>query len=37
VLARALLAREDAWELAVFDTDDELPSAFQDWAVIGAT
>jgi UDP-3-O-[3-hydroxymyristoyl] N-acetylglucosamine deacetylase len=36
MLARALLARADAWELVVFDTDDEVPSAFQDWAVIGA-
>ena len=35
-LARALLARPDAWELVAFDTDDEVPSAFQDWAVIGA-
>jgi UDP-3-O-[3-hydroxymyristoyl] N-acetylglucosamine deacetylase len=35
-LARALLARTDAWELVAFDTDDEVPSAFQDWAVIGA-
>ena len=35
-LARALLARQDAWELVAFDTDDEVPSAFQDWAVIGA-
>src|SRR5690349_3492461 len=34
-LARALLARQDAWDLVVFDTDDELPSAFQDWAVVG--
>src|SRR6478735_6574840 len=36
-LARALLARTDAWELIAFETDDELPSAFQDWAAIGAT
>jgi UDP-3-O-[3-hydroxymyristoyl] N-acetylglucosamine deacetylase len=36
-LARALLARTDAWELVAFDTDDELPAAFQDWAAIGAT
>jgi UDP-3-O-[3-hydroxymyristoyl] N-acetylglucosamine deacetylase len=35
-LARALLARADAWELVAFDTDDEVPSAFQDWAVLGA-
>ena len=35
-LARALLARPDAWEVVTFDTDDEVPSAFQDWAVIGA-
>jgi len=36
MLARALLARPDAWELVAFDTDDDVPSAFQDWAVIGA-
>jgi UDP-3-O-[3-hydroxymyristoyl] N-acetylglucosamine deacetylase len=36
-LARALLARSDAWEFVAFDTDDEVPSAFQDWAVLGAT
>jgi UDP-3-O-[3-hydroxymyristoyl] N-acetylglucosamine deacetylase len=36
VLARALLARQDAWEIVAFDTDDEVPSAFQDWAVIGS-
>jgi UDP-3-O-[3-hydroxymyristoyl] N-acetylglucosamine deacetylase len=36
-LARALLARADAWEFVAFDTDDEVPSAFQDWAVLGAT
>ena len=35
-VARALLARTDAWDLVAFDTDDEVPSAFQDWAVIGA-
>ena len=35
-LARALLARTDAWEMVAFDTDDEVPSAFQDWAAIGA-
>jgi UDP-3-O-[3-hydroxymyristoyl] N-acetylglucosamine deacetylase len=35
-LARALLARGDAWEVVAFDTDDEVPSAFQDWAVLGA-
>jgi len=34
-VARALLARTDAWDLVAFDTDDEVPSAFQDWAVIG--
>jgi UDP-3-O-[3-hydroxymyristoyl] N-acetylglucosamine deacetylase len=36
-LARALLARQDAWELVTFATDDEVPTAFHDWAVIGAT
>ena len=36
MLARALLARPDAFELVAFDTDDEVPSAFQDWALIGA-
>ena len=35
-LARALLARPDAWEVVSFDADEELPSAFQDWAAIGA-
>src|SRR5690349_17858683 len=35
-LARALLARTDAWELVSFDTDDDVPSAFHDWAAIGA-
>jgi UDP-3-O-[3-hydroxymyristoyl] N-acetylglucosamine deacetylase len=35
-LARALLARPDAWELVAFDADDDVPSAFQDWAAIGA-
>lgn len=35
-LARALLARPDAWELISFRADDEVPSAFQDWAAIGA-
>ena len=35
-LARALLARADAWEIVSFRADDELPSAFQDWAAIGA-
>jgi UDP-3-O-[3-hydroxymyristoyl] N-acetylglucosamine deacetylase len=35
-LARALLARPDAFELVAFETDDEVPSAFQDWAVVGA-
>ncbi|HEX6137715.1 MAG TPA: UDP-3-O-acyl-N-acetylglucosamine deacetylase [Casimicrobiaceae bacterium] len=35
-LARTLLGRPDTWELVAFDTDDEVPSAFQDWAVIGA-
>ena len=35
-LARALLARTDAWDLVSFDTDDDVPSAFQDWAAIGA-
>jgi UDP-3-O-[3-hydroxymyristoyl] N-acetylglucosamine deacetylase len=36
-LARALLGRSDAWDFVAFDTDDEVPSAFQDWAVLGAT
>ena len=36
-LARALLARPDAWELVTFASDDEVPTAFHDWAVIGAT
>jgi UDP-3-O-[3-hydroxymyristoyl] N-acetylglucosamine deacetylase len=35
-LARALLARPDAFELVAFETHDEVPSAFQDWAVVGA-
>jgi UDP-3-O-[3-hydroxymyristoyl] N-acetylglucosamine deacetylase len=35
-LARALLARADAWEVVAFDTDEEVPSAFQDWAVLRA-
>ena len=35
-LARALLARPDAHELVTFDTDDQVPSAFQDWAVSAA-
>src|SRR4029079_6380691 len=35
--ARARPARADAWDLVAFDTDDELPAAFQDWAAIGAT
>jgi UDP-3-O-[3-hydroxymyristoyl] N-acetylglucosamine deacetylase len=35
-LARALLARPDAWEIVAFDTDDDVPSAFHDWAAIGA-
>src|SRR5512135_464884 len=35
-LARALLARPDAYDLVTFDTDDEVPSAFQDWAVSAA-
>ena len=35
-LPRALLARTDAWDLVSFDTDDDVPSAFQDWAAIGA-
>jgi len=34
-LARMLLARTDAWELVAFDKDDEVPSAFQDWAAVG--
>ena len=35
-LARALLARPDAWDSVSFDTDDDVPSAFQDGAAIGA-
>ena len=35
-LARALLAREDAWEVVSFRADDDLPSAWKDWAAIGA-
>ena len=35
-LARALLARPDAHEIVTFDTDDQVPSAFQDWAVSAA-
>ena len=35
-LARALLAREDAWEVVSFHADDDLPSAWKDWAAIGA-
>ncbi|HJU22062.1 MAG TPA: UDP-3-O-acyl-N-acetylglucosamine deacetylase, partial [Casimicrobiaceae bacterium] len=31
-LARALLARPEAWELVSFRADDEVPSAFQDCA-----
>ena len=36
-LARALLAREDAWEVVSFRADDDLPSAWKDWAAVGAT
>ena len=36
LLARALLTRTDAWELVAFDTDEEVPAAFHDWAAIGA-
>ena len=35
-LARALLARDDAWEVVSFRADDDLPSAWKDWAAIGA-
>jgi UDP-3-O-[3-hydroxymyristoyl] N-acetylglucosamine deacetylase len=36
LLARALLARSDAFELVAFDTDDDVPSAFQHWAAAAA-
>ena len=36
LLARALLARSDAFDLVAFDTDDDVPSAFQHWAAAGA-
>jgi UDP-3-O-[3-hydroxymyristoyl] N-acetylglucosamine deacetylase len=36
MLARALLARSDAFDLVAFDTDDDVPSAFQHWAAAGA-
>jgi UDP-3-O-[3-hydroxymyristoyl] N-acetylglucosamine deacetylase len=36
LLARALLARSEAFELVAFDTDDDVPSAFQHWAAVGA-
>ncbi len=35
-LSRALLERTDAWDVVAFDTDEDVPSAFQDWAIIGA-
>ena len=35
-LARALLARADAWEVVSFQADDELPSAWKDWSAVGA-
>ena len=30
-LSRALLARQDAWELVTFDAPADVPSAFQSW------
>jgi UDP-3-O-[3-hydroxymyristoyl] N-acetylglucosamine deacetylase len=35
LLARALLARSDAFDLVAFDTDDDVPSAIQHWAAAG--
>ena len=35
-LARALLGRADASEVVSFRADDELPSAWKDWAAVGA-
>jgi UDP-3-O-[3-hydroxymyristoyl] N-acetylglucosamine deacetylase len=35
LLARALLARSDAFDLVAFDTDDDVPYAFQHWAAAG--
>ncbi len=35
-LARALLAREDAYELLTFAADADVPSAFQDWRLAPA-
>jgi UDP-3-O-[3-hydroxymyristoyl] N-acetylglucosamine deacetylase len=35
LLARALLARSDAFDLVAFDTDDDVPSALQPWAAAG--
>ncbi|HXR56322.1 MAG TPA: UDP-3-O-acyl-N-acetylglucosamine deacetylase [Casimicrobiaceae bacterium] len=35
-LARALLARADASEVVSFRADDELPTAWKDWAPVGA-
>jgi UDP-3-O-[3-hydroxymyristoyl] N-acetylglucosamine deacetylase len=35
-LARALLARRDAWSLVTFKVDSEVPSAFQDWQLAPA-
>jgi UDP-3-O-[3-hydroxymyristoyl] N-acetylglucosamine deacetylase len=37
LLARALLARSDAFDVVAFDTDDDVPSAFQHWAAAAAT
>ena len=36
LLARALLARSDAFEIVAFDTDADVPAAFQHWAAAGA-
>jgi UDP-3-O-[3-hydroxymyristoyl] N-acetylglucosamine deacetylase len=35
-LTRELLARPDTHELVTFDADDQVPSAFQDWAASAA-
>jgi UDP-3-O-[3-hydroxymyristoyl] N-acetylglucosamine deacetylase len=35
-LCRALLARSDAFEIVAFDTDADVPAAFQHWAAAGA-
>ncbi len=35
-LARALLAREDAYQILTFAADADVPSAFQDWRLAPA-